>query len=141
MRAALECLNRRSSHRFTALYRFDGPTLRNLHLVDREDPTVERSPDLPVLESYCLFVRRTSQRFTVEDADCDARVLGHPKQPTVKSYCGVPLLAPTGQLFGTICHFDFDPKPFSELEVQILEEMAPRLVAALEAEAQAVAAG
>ena len=133
VRAALVCLNLNSLHRFTALFRFEGTTLRNLYLIDREDATVEHCPDMPVLESYCVYIRDSGAKFLTEDADTDVRVLGHPKQPTVKSYCGLPLISSTGQLFGTICHFDFDAIPFAESEILVLEEMAPRLVSAIEA--------
>ncbi|HYR29225.1 MAG TPA: GAF domain-containing protein [Thermoanaerobaculia bacterium] len=133
VRAAIVRLNHHSVHRFTALFRFEGATLRNLHLVDREDSAVERCPDMPVLESYCVYVRDAASRFMTENADLDTRVLGHPKQPTIKSYCGLPLTSTDGSLFGTLCHFDFDPIPFAEAEVQVLEEIAPHLVAAIEA--------
>lgn len=131
VRAGLRILNESSSHRFTAVFRFEDATLRNLHLIDREDPKIERSPDLPVLESYCVYVRQTSRKFSVEDSKNDERVAGHPKQQTVQSYCGVPLFTPEGEMFGTICHFDFDPIPFSEEETMVLDEIAPEVVAAI----------
>lgn len=128
IRAALELVNRHSGHRFTALFRFEGGTLRNLHLIDRDDPTVERSPDLPVLESYCVYVRNTAQTFVTNDSMNDPRVDGHPKQKSVQSYCGIPLVEPDGTLFGTMCHFDYEPRPFAVEEVWILEEIAPDLI-------------
>ena len=45
----------------------------------------------------------------MEDADLDGRVVDHPKRPVVKAYCGVPIPRTDGSIFGTICHFDFDP--------------------------------
>lgn len=133
VRPALELLNRASAHRFTALFRFEGETLRNLHLIDRDDPSVQRCPDMPVLESYCVYVRDTAGRFLVERSLEDARVEGHPKQRSVQSYCGLPLFDGRGELFGTICHFDFEPIPFTEDEVIVLDEIAAELVAAVEA--------
>ncbi|HEU4561749.1 MAG TPA: GAF domain-containing protein [Longimicrobium sp.] len=131
VRAALQDLNRLSVHRFTALFRFEGGTLRNLHMIDRDDPTVERCPDQPVLESYCIYVRRTAETFITEDSPNDERVAGHSKQQTVRSYCGIPLFEEDGTLFGTICHFDFEPRPFGEEEVLLLEDAAPLLVNAI----------
>jgi GAF domain-containing protein len=133
VRAALVQLNRHSSHRFTALFRFEGDILRNLHLVDRDDPRVERCPDLPVLESYCVYVRNSAAKFVTENSALDARVLGHPKQASVRSYCGLPLFTPDGELFGTICLFDFEALPFSKLEMMVLEEISASLVAAVQA--------
>ena len=131
VRAALRYLNGVSPHRFTALFRFEGGILRNLYLIDKLDPTVERCPDQPVLESYCVYVRDTGRTFLTGDAARDERVRGHPKQATVRSYCGVPLLAPDRGLIGTICHFDFDPVPFAAEDVFLLEEVEPHLVQAV----------
>lgn len=133
VRAALVRLNEYSAHRFTALFRFDGPTLRNLHLIDHLDADVERCPDMPVEDSYCVFVRDLASRFITEDANTDDRVAGHPKQELIKSYCGLPLQTSTGQLFGTICHFDYAPLPFAENEILVLEDIARHLVATIEA--------
>lgn len=131
VRPALRYLNGRSAHRFTAVFRFEGGTLRNLHMIDRVDPAVERCPDQPVLESYCIYVRRTAETFITADSAHDGRVSGHPKQNVVQSYCGIPLQDEDGKLFGTICHFDFEPMPFGEDEVMLLEDVAPLLVQAI----------
>lgn len=138
VRPALELLNEVSSHRFTAVFLFDGGTLRNLHLIDREDRSVERSPDVPVLDSYCLYVRDTARQFMTEHALTDARVDGHPKQKVVQSYCGYPLQDVHGELLGTICHFDYSPVPFDEGEIYLLERVAPLLAEAIVREEQPV---
>ena len=130
IRVALRYLNSRTPHRLTAVFRFEGGTLRNLHLIDRLDPQVERCPDLPVLESYCLYVRDSGCTFLTEDALQDTRVAGHPKQRLVQSYCGVPLYD-AEELFGTICHFDYRSIPFSKEDVWVLEEIAPMLIRAI----------
>ena len=132
VRAALQFLNSTSTHRFTAVFRFEGDTLRNLHLIDRDNPKMERCPDLPVLDSYCLYVRNTAKPFFIEDSLCDERVKGHPKRKVVQSYCGIPLIDEHGELFGTICHFDFKPIPFTKDEVLLLDEVVPYLIQAIQ---------
>ena len=129
---AMRYANAQSSHRFTAIYYFDGPILRNLLLVDGQDPSVRRCPDLPVLESYCVYVRESVSRFQVDEARNDARVQGHPKQPIVQSYCGIPILAADGTLWGTICHFDYAPRHIDDGEVAVLEAVAPMVMRAIE---------
>lgn len=131
VRPALHYLNGQSAHRFTAVFRFEGGTLRNLHMIDREDHTVERCADQPVLDSYCIYVRRTAEKFITGDSTRDDRVSGHPKQNVVQSYCGIPLMEEDGTLFGTICHFDFEPVPFGDDEVLLLEDVTPLLVNAI----------
>lgn len=45
-------LNGLTEHWFSSLYRFDADTLKNLYFYDRENPTLESSPDVPVIASY-----------------------------------------------------------------------------------------
>ena len=132
VRAALKFLNSVSTHRFTAVFRFEGDTLRNLHLIDRDNPKIERCPDLPVLDSYCVYVRNTAKPFVIDDSLQDDRVFGHPKRKVVQSYCGIPLIDENGELFGTICHFDFEPIPFTKEEAFLLDEVAPFLIEAIQ---------
>jgi GAF domain-containing protein len=127
VRAALAFLNGRTEHRFTSLYRFDDATLRNIHFFDRENPQQTSVEDIPVLASYCVFVRDSRSAFDIDDSLEDERVAGHPKQAEIRSYCGVPLLDELGRMFGTICHFDFEPRPISDENVALMEAVAPQL--------------
>lgn len=127
VRRALALLNARTAHRFTSLYRFDGDTLRNVWFFDCEHPERETVDDIPVLASYCVFVREREATFRVDDADADARVAGHPKREEIRAYCGVPLLDDMGRMFGTICHFDFRPLAISDENVALMEALAPML--------------
>jgi GAF domain-containing protein len=121
LRSAVVFLNSLTNHRFTSVYRFDGPTLHNITLYDRENPQIENCEDLPVLASYCVFVRELGTAFQIGHAECDERVNGHSKQKTIQRYCGVPLLDDKGRMFGTICHFDVQPGEIKSAEVELLE--------------------
>lgn len=125
VRAAVIFLNGLTEHRFTALYRFDNETLKNLYFFDRENPAQESTPDIPVTASYCVFVRSLNSRFSTSGARLDERVTGHPKREELQSYCGVPLRDVNGEMFGTICHFDFRPIPISDANVELMESLAP----------------
>ncbi|HEX8373388.1 MAG TPA: GAF domain-containing protein [Chthoniobacterales bacterium] len=123
-RDALIFLNSLTNHRFTSLYRFDDEMLRNVVFYDSEHPDLEQCDDIPVLASYCVFVRDSGATFMTLDTQCDERVSHHPKRNSVQSYCGVPLLDVDGKMFGTICHFDFKPGRIENLDVELLEYMA-----------------
>ncbi|MEO6994537.1 MAG: hypothetical protein ABI273_12975 [Lacunisphaera sp.] len=123
-RAAMAYLNSLGQSRFTALYRFDGDTLHNCVFFDRENPEATKSDDIPVMASYCVFVRDSKKKFTVTNAQYDERVDGHPKQKTIQSYCGVPLMTIHGAMFGTVCHFDFAPGKIDKTAVDLLEYVA-----------------
>lgn len=127
VRAGIEYLNSLTAHRFTALYRFDRETLRNLYFFDRENPALESSDAIPVVSSYCVYVRDTGSPFKTDDSRCDPRVSGHPKQLTIQAYCGVPLVDRDGRMFGTVCHFDVKPVATDPSHVELLERVADLL--------------
>lgn len=127
IRALLIHLNGLTDHRFTALYRFDEDSLHNLYFFDQQQPEILSCPDIPVLASYCVFVRSSGQTFVTPDSLADERVRGHAKRMEVRSYCGVPLVDDEGRMFGTICHFDFSALPISDDSVALMEAVAPLL--------------
>lgn len=143
LRGALMYLNSLTRHRFTSLYRFDVEMLRNVALFDRRNPDQPRCDDLPVLASYCVFVRDAEATFRVDDSHADVRVADHPRRAQLRSYCGVPLLDECGSMFGSLCHFDFDPVTIDVANVALMEALAPWLpgyARTTEAVAQALAA-
>ncbi len=127
IRGVLIYLNGLSHHRFTALYRFDLDQLKNVYFFDRERPEVETCPDIPIMASYCVFVRDSGNMFVTLDSLEDERVTNHPKRLEVRSYCGVPLVGEDGRAFGTICHFDSQPLSISDENVELMEGVADLL--------------
>ena len=133
---ALKFLNSRSSHRFSALYIFDGASLKNVCLVDKENDSVRQMETISVTDSYCFFVRDSGQKFITPDSLSDSRVQGHPKQEAIQSYCGMPIVG-GDMMLGTLCHFDFSPLDYSEAEVDLLEQITPELARWLQSNIQA----
>lgn len=128
IRAGLIYLNGLTNFRFSAVYRFENKTLKNLFFFDRQNPREERLSDIPVMASYCVFVRNSGTQFCLENSLKDERVADHPKRTEVKSYCGVPLLDQFGKMFGTICHFDLLPNQAVTAEdIDLMEEMGSLL--------------
>ena len=113
-----------TSHRFTSLYLFEGDTLRSITFYDHEHPDMQTCEDIPIMASYCVFVRDSGSMFTTHEARCDERLKDHPKQNTVQAYCGAPIVNQDGKMVGTICHFDFQPRRIANLDVELLEPMA-----------------
>ena len=119
--ALLRFLNARTRHRFTAVYRFEPPWLRNVCTVDRENPELTLTADCRIRESYCGFVFEQAERFTVADAAADPRVADHPKRDVLLAYCGVPVFDEAGACIGTVCHFDPRPRLTPPSELPLLE--------------------
>lgn len=128
---ALQFLNSRTSHRFTAIYRFEAATLRNLFMVDSYNPEVKLSVDAPLAQTYGAIVRDTRSTFATEDARNDDRIRTHPGRREVVSYCGVLLRDTAGGAFGALCHFDVVPSDVPASEIPLMEAAAPLLMGAL----------
>jgi GAF domain-containing protein len=105
LRAALAHLNRRTPHRYTGVFRFDGDMLRSVALVDKWNAETRRGDDIPIASAYCAHLHRTGQPLDVEDGATDQRVPWMASSPVV-SYCGAPILDPAGERWGALCHFD-----------------------------------
>jgi GAF domain-containing protein len=131
LRAALGFLNARTRHRFTGIYRFDPPLLRNIALFDRENPTLQLGGDLPMHGTPCSLVRQSAAPFATDDAGRDPRLAEHPARDLVVAYCGVPVFADDGSCFGSLCHFDSRPRLAPLGEIPLLERAAPLFMRAI----------
>jgi GAF domain-containing protein len=58
---------------------------------------------------------------------------GHDKQEVIRSCCGVPLVDGRGNMFGSVCHYDFAPHAPNDSDVHLLEDVAPLLLEASQA--------
>ncbi len=126
--AALRVLNERTRFRFTGVYHADPPVLRNVVLFDRENPTLNVSGDVAVLEeTYCGITYGTGAPFVTADAPGDARLVTHAARDSVLSYSGVPIRMRSGRPWGSLCHFDVRPRLLPADELPVLEVVAALL--------------
>jgi hypothetical protein len=58
------------------------------------------------------------------------RVAGHPKRLNVQCYYGIPLFGSTGEVLGTVCHFDNMPVRVTEDVATVLDDLAPSIAEA-----------
>lgn len=128
--AVLKVLNSRTPHRFTAIYRYDPPTLRNVLLVDAFDPELRTGGDVAMADAYCVMVGRERRSIVFDDAACDPRFAQLPNSPVV-CYCGVLLSTSDGVPFGTLCHYDVARCDVNTNDVTVLEAIAPSIMSRL----------
>jgi GAF domain-containing protein len=128
--AAMRWLNDRVPYRFTAIFAFDRDMLRNICLIDKQNQNITKCSDQPLTESYCLYVRRSGERFSVEEASLDGRVAGHPKRQSFQCYYGIPVFNSKGKMLGTVCHFDSMPVRVTEEVATALDDLAPLIAEA-----------
>jgi hypothetical protein len=125
LHGALRMLNARTPHRFTGVYRYDGPTLRNVGLFDQFNPDAPGGDDAPIDNTFCSLVPGFGGVLAFTEASKDRRV-SHVATPVV-SYCGVQLFDAEGVPRGTLCHFDLKPCEPQASELQLLQTLAPML--------------
>ena len=128
---ALAWLNARTRYRFTGVYRVEPPLLRNVALFDRENPYVNVSGEVSQLnDTYCALTV-TSGALSIADAGSDAQLAQHPSRTSVISYDGVSMRLATGEVWGTLCHYDVRPRLLKPDERHCLEAVVPVLIASL----------
>lgn len=124
-------LNKQVSHRFTGIYLFDDPMLRNVMIFDRENPTLRMAQDAPLKETYCALVGATREPFATADSRTDERLTDHPARESVQSYSGCLLRSPEGEPLGTLCHFDTVPREIPGEAAEVMAQVVADIEAAL----------
>ena len=122
----LQYLNARTRFRFTGVYHVEPPVLRNVHLFDRENPTLDCSGAVaPLDETYCSITSTTSAPFATANARRDSRLREHAARESVLCYSGVPIRLPSSATWGTLCHYDLRPRLMAATEIAVLESVIP----------------
>jgi hypothetical protein len=121
---ALRFLNSLTAHRFTALYRCEGDRAWNVVLYDKHHPYSPQFPEVGADETYCSMAMRECRVVVVHDSLADGRLSGHAAREVIRSYCGAPLIDGSGNPFGTICHFDFEPVPAADAAAELLHQVS-----------------
>ncbi|MBD2105195.1 GAF domain-containing sensor histidine kinase [Leptolyngbya sp. FACHB-261] len=75
-------------------------------------------------------VVKTGRTLAVEDAQAHPEYGQAPEG--YRSYLGVPLYTPTGEVIGTVCSFHQEPRFYTETEIRIVELFAERAATALD---------
>ena len=81
------------------------------------------APEGPREGAFCDHAIRRHEVFLVEDARLDSRFAGQPmvvSAPHVRFYAGAPLIAPSGDIIGTLAVLDRVPRRLSEGQVSAL---------------------
>jgi hypothetical protein len=133
LRQLLRHLNALVPHRFTGVYRFEPGWVMSVALWDRENPTLETGANVKMKESYCWLTGLDQSCFVIEDACVDPRLVAHAARDEVRAYAAVVLRDRQLVPWGTLCHFDFQPRQVPagtidqlELYRPLIEEMLVR---------------
>lgn len=131
LNAAMEALNEGVPHRYSAVYRLVDGRMVNVAMADKQrEPRPLSLRKCPLRSSFCQYVLRDGSFFT-GDSGLDERLIGHPYQGVMMSYCGIPVFDLEGRAIGTACHFDVISHAIPEEKVGQLRAAARVLSAHL----------
>ncbi|WP_442583933.1 sensor domain-containing diguanylate cyclase [Mesorhizobium sp. ASY16-5R] len=85
--------------------------------------------------TFCTHAILASTPTIVPDATQDPRFANNPHvvgEPNVRFYAGVPLRTSDGHNIGTVCAIDTKPRPFSDRDVGILQDLADLAISQIE---------
>ncbi|MBO6850769.1 MAG: EAL domain-containing protein [Marinobacter sp.] len=77
--------------------------------------------------AFCDYAIQQDKLFLVEDATKDPRFSKNPfvtGKPFIRFYAGMPVREPSGYKIGTVCIIDDKPRHFSEVDLDVLRNLA-----------------
>jgi two-component system, sensor histidine kinase and response regulator len=88
----------------------------------------------PLSHSFCRHVVNDAEPLVVTDARLDPRVASNPaiEELEVVAYCGVPLTDADGHTLGSFCAIEHTPREWTEIEIEILTELAHNVMTELD---------
>ncbi len=88
----------------------------------------------PLSHSFCQHVVTAGAPFVVTDARRDPRVRDNAaiEDLNVIAYCGVPLTDADGHTLGSFCAIEHGPRHWTEIEIEILTELAHNIMTELD---------
>ena len=105
--------------------------LRNVILLDVHDPHLLRGGDIPMQHSYCALLQdRDPGAIEFDDPRSDPPSMARAQLTPVASYCGVLLIDPAGQPFGSLCHYELNPCQSRTSDQAMLLALAPQFASA-----------
>lgn len=78
-----------------------------------------------VSQSFCQHVVIHQQAFVVDDCRCDDRTKESPAVTRyhIRAYAGLPIRTPEGEVLGSFCAIDFQPRAWTEPELAHLSDL------------------
>jgi len=127
LRPALAFLLSLTDYRYIAIFRFQDGRATAAVFCDSQAPEQLTTDEVPDTATYCCYVRDARGVFSVADALTDPRTATHPAREAVRAYCGVPVMTPAGEILGTLCHYDTQPRDATQIDLELMLQVASRL--------------
>jgi len=91
--------------------------------------------ETPLSHSFCKHVVATGESFVVDDATSSERVAGNPaiSELGVRAYLGHPIRSPEGEVLGSLCVIDTQPRRWTDADRAVLADICGCLEDTIEA--------
>lgn len=96
--------------------------------------------ETPLAESFCVHALGSHDVLVIPDARLDPRVAGYRsvrEAPYFRFYAGAPLIAANGEILGTLCVVDMEPRNLDAVQRKQLAILAAQVMTQLEIRRQA----
>lgn len=101
-------------------------------LIDRDRQWFKSKVGIPATETprsvaFCSHAILQYEPLVVADARTDARFADNPvvlADPGIRFYAGAPILSAENLALGTLCMFDYQPREFSDGDLQVFRDFA-----------------
>lgn len=124
LREALAGLLTQTAFRFCGIWLFQGDKAKAVIHVDREQPETESVPEVGATATYCSLMRESGKPFATFNAMTDARLASHVARTSVLSYAGVPVIDVNGDVIGSLCFYDIQPRDADEVDEQLMASIS-----------------
>ncbi len=92
--------------------------------------------EVPIEQSFCQHaMKNPTEIMVIPNATLDERTKYNPSttgEAHIRSYIGVPIVAPGGEAMGTLCVIDTKPREFTEDQCRVMRILSERIVKQLE---------
>jgi GAF domain-containing protein len=89
-------------------------------------PDIESARETPLSHSFCKYVVADQAPLVVPDLREDERLREHPAIADlgVVAYAGWPVTDHTGEIVGSLCALEYEPREWSAADLEMLEDLA-----------------
>lgn len=96
------------------------------HFLGAEGLPDPEAREIPLLESFCQFIKDGGHQLVVDDVATETRVAVHPlvAELDIRAYAGWQVASPDGEVVGVLCAMDDRPRRWTTGELTTLMDLA-----------------
>lgn len=113
-----------TNFRFCGIWLFQDDKAKAVIHVDRENLEMESVPEVGATATYCSLMQESGKPFATPNAMADTRLASHVARTAVLSYAGVPVIDVKGDVIGSLCFYDLQPRDANEIDETLMASIS-----------------